>query len=349
VPSISSHRVCAPLAIPVRRSRWLRRFAVLGLLVPGLLLGSGHAALAAEPWEAELSVAAAIAGPSAARRGPPLRLALPLPEPSFASRLRWDIAAAAPAAAPPRATLVGWVPTILLAGAFAVTQFAVEPPQDSRWTDRNGFDSAIRRGLRGGKRSTRDDADLASDVLFGTLGASLALDWWWLRDEYGLARSVQVDTRWVLANNVATRIAKVAAGRQRPYVQPCGVDPDYVSACGKGRDGNAGFFSGHASNAATLAGLLCARHLHRREASAYDAVLCGGAAAGAVATGVLRIVSEKHFATDIIAGWVVGGFLGYYLPSRFDYRGKPEDPLHLTYVAPVVGHDYYGLQLEARF
>ena len=338
-------------ALPLRGDR--RRagipVACSALALVFLMFLCGAAAMASEPGESQLPLEGGVALQPAWHPEEPLRLVLPLPEPDFSSRLRWEIAAAAPTSAPPSATLVGWLPTVLLAGAFAVTQFALEPPKDSRWTDRNGFDSAIRRGLRGGGRGTRDAADLASTILLGGLGGALAIDWWWLRHEYGLARSVQVDTRWFLGNNVLTRIAKVSAGRQRPYVQPCGVDGDYVSSCGSDREGNAGFFSGHASNAATLAGLLCARHLHRRERSAYDAVLCGGAAAGAVATGLLRIVSEKHFATDIIAGWVVGGFLGYYLPSRLDYLGRPGDSLALTSIAPVIGRDYYGLQAGFRF
>lgn len=279
-----------------------------------------------------------------------LRLRLPLPEPSFASRLRWEIASAAPAPAPPAASgFTGWLPSILLVGAFAATQFALEPPEDSRWTDRNSFDSGIRRSLRGGSRDTRKAAAIASDVFFGGMGAALLADWWWLREEYGFLRSIQVDSRWILADNVATRVAKVSAGRQRPYVQPCNRDPDYVPQCGGGRDGKASFFSGHASNTATLAGLLCARRLHRRDADRWDALVCGGAAAGALTTGVLRIVSEHHFATDVIAGWAVGAFFGYYLPSRFDYPGHPKGALALSSLTPVVGRDFYGLQYGFRF
>jgi len=280
----------------------------------------------------------------------PLRIPLPLPEPSFDSRLRWEIASAAPAPAPPpAASLMGWLPSILLAGAFAASQFALDPPENSRWTDRNGFDSEIRSALRGGSRGTRKAASTASDVLVAGMGVALAADWWWLRDEYGILRSAQVDSRWVLADNLATRVAKISAGRQRPYVRPCEFDPDYVPACGSGSESNDSFFSGHASNAATLAGLLCARHLHRRDSDASDAFVCGAGAAGAVATGVLRIVSEHHFATDVIAGWAVGAFFGYYLPSRFDYTGEPDSALALRSFAPVVGRDFYGFQYGFRF
>jgi membrane-associated phospholipid phosphatase len=280
----------------------------------------------------------------------PLRLPLPLPERSPASRLRWEITSAAPAPAPPAVSgFTGWLPSILLAGAFAATQFALEPPEDSRWTDRNSFDSGIRRSLRGGSRDTRKAASVASHVLFSGMGAALVADWWWLREEYGFLRSVQVDSRWILADNVATRVAKVSAGRQRPYVQPCGRDRNYVPACGDGRDGNASFFSGLASNAATLAGLLCARHLHRRDSDASDAFVCGGAATVALTTGVLRIVSEDHFATDVIAGWAAGVFFGYYLPTRFDYPGEPDGAFALRSLTPVVGRDFFGLQYGFRF
>ena len=275
-------------------------------------------------------------------------LAVPLPTFGFASGLQGSLPANVPAP-PPRATLRGWIPSILLLGAFATAQIALDPPADSRWTDRNGFDSGIRGGLRGGSKAARKDAALASDILFGGLGAALVGDWWWLRDEYGFLRSVQVESRWLLANNLVTRIAKVSAGRQRPYVQPCGRDGDWVSACDGGREGKAGFFSGHASNAATLAGLLCARHLNRREVGAVDALVCGGAAAGALTTGLLRIVSEHHFATDVIAGWVAGALFGYYLPSRFDTLGKPAAAEALRSFAPVVGRDYYGFQFGFRF
>lgn len=275
-------------------------------------------------------------------------LDLPLLAPHFATPLRWDFAAAVPMPAP-RATLLGWVPSILLLGAFATTQFALQPPHDSRWTDRNGFDSGIRRGLRGGSSSSRDDASLASDVLFGGMGAALLGDWWWLREEHGLLRSVQIDTRWFLATNIVTRVAKISAARQRPYVQPCSRDGNWVSACGGGDSAREGFFSGHASNTAMLAGLLCARHLGRREVGAVDAVVCGGAAAGALTTGILRIVSDRHFATDVIAGWAVGGIFGYLLPSQLDYRGHPRAAEALRSFAPVVGREYYGFQYGGRF
>jgi membrane-associated phospholipid phosphatase len=279
----------------------------------------------------------------------PLLVPLPLPESPFTARLRWEIATAAPVRESPPATLKGWLPSILLFGAFAATHLAMEPPEHSKWTDRNSFDSAARRAFRGGSRDSRRAGATASDALLIGMTAALVADWWWLRGEYGFLRSAQVDTRWLLADNVATQIAKVSAGRQRPYVQPCSRDDDWIPACDAGRSRNASFFSGHASNAATLAGLLCARHLHRRYSGAADVVVCGGATAGALATGILRMVSERHFATDVLVGWTAGAFFGYYLPRRFDYLGERRDALALSSLTPVVGRDFYGLQLGFRF
>jgi membrane-associated phospholipid phosphatase len=278
----------------------------------------------------------------------PLDLPLPLPGRSLASRLRWEIASAAPAP-PAAAGFTGWLPSIALVAAFAALQFALEPPESSRWTDRNSFDSGIRRALRGESSDTRAAAGVASDALLGGMAAALVADWWWLRAEYGFLRSIQVDSRWVLADNVATEVAKFGAGRQRPYVRPCDRNRRYASQCDGGRDDNASFFSGHASNAATFAGLLCARHLHRRDSDVSDAFVCGGAAAGALATGILRIVSEHHFATDVIAGWAVGAFFGYYLPSRFDYLDEPEGAFALRSFTPVVGGGFLGFQYRFRF
>jgi len=67
---------------------------------------------------------------------------------------------------------------------------------------------------------------------------------------------------------LATRILKVSTGRERPYVRPCSVDPDYVSDCDSGRDDSTSFCSGHTSSSATLVALLCTRHLKRAERSA---------------------------------------------------------------------------------
>ena len=275
---------------------------------------------------------------------------LPAPWRSFALTHPWALSAAAAAPlGPPSATWQGWIPSLLLLGAFAGVQVGADAPKEPRWSSRNSFDDGARDVFKGDSRSARRDADLVSDILFGGMAGMLVGDWWWLRGEYGFFRSVQVDTRWFFANAIATRTLKVSAARERPYVRPCADDGDYISSCGGRRDGNTGFFSGHASNTSMIAGILCARHLNRPKLGIADMLVCGGAAAGAITTGVLRMTAEKHFMTDVLAGWVVGLVFSYFLPSYFDYGSAKPGPLSFAAITPVVGRDYYGLRYGFRF
>ena len=244
-----------------------------------------------------------------------------------------------------------WAPLVLLFAANAVLQAVVDPPDDPRWSRRNSFDDSIRDAFKAGTRDGRDTANTVGDALFGTLAGALVVDWWWLRDEYPALDSFRRDTSWLLSNNLVTRILKLSAGRERPYGRPCEVDPDYVSGCFSDRT-NASFYSGHASNTATIAGLLCARHLARPRRGIGDYLVCGGAAAGSMATGFMRMTADKHFATDVITGWVSGAVFGYLLPRYFHYgksASSPPSTLSSFSLTPVVSRRYYGFHYSVTF
>lgn len=343
---------------------WPVRFAFSGILVvllaqsdaravdarTMLRFGGPEVSNGLSPAERIWPLAGGLHNLPAWRESPSQLPQLPAPWRSFALTHPWALSAAAAAPlGPPSATWQGWIPSLLLLGAFVGVQVAAEPPKEPRWSSRNSFDDGARDVFKGGSRSTRDDAKLASDILLIGMAGTLVGDWWWLRREYGFFRSAQVDSRWLFANAIVTRTLKVSAGRERPYVRPCSDDGDYVSSCGGRRDGNAGFFSGHASNTSMIAGILCARHLNRRKTGMADMLVCGGAAAGAITTGVLRMTAERHFMTDVLAGWVVGLVFGYFLPSHFDYGSANPGPLSFAAVTPVVGRDYYGLRYGFRF
>ena len=243
-----------------------------------------------------------------------------------------------------------WVPYVVTGPALAVVELVAEPPRDARWRGDNAFDDEARDLLKGGSRSARKSADIVSDVLFYSLGGAMLLDEVWLRAEHPLLRSLMVDGGWLLGNELLTRTTKVSAGRERPFVKPCRENPDYVADCDEGRDENASFFSGHASTTATLAGLICARHVHRPSRGFADWLVCGTAGAASVATGMLRITAEEHHATDVITGWASGALFGYALPSAFDYsspRGAPAMLLHA--VEPVASPRFLGLRYSVSF
>lgn len=249
-----------------------------------------------------------------------------------------------------------WVPPVASAIVLGVVGLAIDPPRNARWVGQNGFDDGIRDGLEAGSPSGRNSAVAASHAFFGVLGGALLVDRALARDTYPLAKSLGSDLTWFLSNGIATQVAKVSAGRQRPFVEPCAVNPDHISDCDAGRDGNGSFFSGHASFTATLAGLLCSRH---RDLLTWDGLWCIGGIGGAAATGLLRITADQHWATDVIAGWSVGAAFGFVLPSYVwpTSRDTTRDPsvpatslaFHLRAISPVASQELTGLRYEIRF
>jgi membrane-associated phospholipid phosphatase len=238
----------------------------------------------------------------------------------------------------------------VMGSVLAVLELGTRPPHDARWEGDNDFDAGIRDVLKGESRSARRSAETASDVLLGGLGVLLFLDEIWLRPENPVLKSLLFDGSWLLMNEVVTQTAKVAAGRERPYVGPCGDDSDYVSDCDEGRDRNASFFSAHTSATATMAGLVCSHHLHRDGSGWPDWVACGGAAAASAVTGALRVTAEQHHATDVVAGWASGMLFGYVLPSHFDRRERLDNRvLSLVPAEPVIAPEFLGVRLQYSF
>ena len=110
------------------------------------------------------------------------------------------------------------------------------------------------------------------------------------------------------------------------------------SACsGVHVDGNLSFFSGHTSFAFSLAvasGTVASMRGYR----AAPAVWGVGLGAAAV-TGYLRIAADRHYATDVMTGALVGSALGFAVPYLLHRRGREtREPPRLQFgVAPVAG------------
>lgn len=241
-----------------------------------------------------------------------------------------------------------WTPGVVLLAAGLAVDFAAEPPRDPRWDSRNSFDDGIQDALGGDSRSTRDAAATASTVLLAALGAGYAADIYFLRDDYDVEQSLMVGLTMTAGDLVVTETAKVAAGRERPYVRECRTNPGYSDSCISGRDDNASFFSAHASESATLAGLVCVRRLRRRDVTWRDRLLCGAAVATSATTGILRISAEEHYATDVLAGWGTGAVFGAAIPLLFPRWSGLEDD-DSSELTPLAGAQGLGLQYTHRF
>jgi membrane-associated phospholipid phosphatase len=117
-------------------------------------------------------------------------------------------------------------------------------------------------------------------------------------------------------------LTNATIGRERPYVRLCDGKkgpPDFPSCKSSGQ--NYSFFSGHTGIAFTAAALTCSHHARMALYGlwALDALGCVATMGAAATTGVLRIMADKHYATDVITGVVLGLTSGFGV-SALHYR-----------------------------
>ena len=133
-------------------------------------------------------------------------------------------------------------------------------------------------------------------------------------------------------------MAEHGAGRARPYTDRCvdGADRDasgaFLHACGVPND-NRSFFSGHTAAVTTAAALTCLHHQHLPlfGGGFADLAPCLVMMSASAAAGILRLVYDEHWATDVMTGWAVGALSGYVLPSLLHFgfgSGRAVGELH---------------------
>lgn len=130
---------------------------------------------------------------------------------------------------------------------------------------------------------------LSSDItFFGTLGATglIGLIHW--EDAYVNAMAQNL---WITAN--LTQTVKLLAQRQRP-------------ASFGSRDDNHSFFSGHSSITATAATTALWYAYHVKNPNKWAKPIAWTSVGLSVTTGILRIISGKHYPSDVITGFAVG-------------------------------------------
>jgi membrane-associated phospholipid phosphatase len=116
-----------------------------------------------------------------------------------------------------------------------------------------------------------------------------------------------------------------ATARARPSYAECQRDPSFDPLCGT--RSNESFPSGHANLAFTAAGLSCAHHLHLAlyGERAADVLACAGTLTLAAATGTLRVLGDRHHATDVWFGALLGFAVGYGMPTLLHYGRVKSD------------------------
>ena len=233
-------------------------------------------------------------------------------------------------------------------------------PTEGNWTSRNEFDEEIRSALRLKSRSARDATDLAGHVIMGVMIAAPVLDSFatlGIRDgEWDAVwQNEMVNLESFTFTSLISSVTQNLLARERPFVRDC-RDGDCESNLE-----NRGFPSGHVAFAFTGAGLICNHHRYQSlyNNPAADRAVCSAGIGLAVADGVLRLVADRHYATDIAAGTVLGLFSGFVLPRLLHYS-HPTDKasekkqgarplIRQLRVLPMFSSSGTGLSCEFRF
>jgi membrane-associated phospholipid phosphatase len=246
--------------------------------------------------------------------------------------------------------------------AFTVASLELDAQRYPRDGVRGGilFDDWVRKELRGRTLSAQQTAsDLADEFYRWGVYAPYIVDIFFV--DLGVHQNADVALQMLLINMQSLGVAGVVSlgaehlvGRARPFVEDCGPG-------GKVRD-NAGnivhecsdpgayrsFYSGHAAAVATAAGLTCVHHQHLPlyGGGLADLAPCVVMIGAAAATGVGRIVSDLHWSSDVLLGWLVGAASGYVLPSVLHYGFRSGGPIGEVQVGGArmvpVPHVYAG-------
>jgi membrane-associated phospholipid phosphatase len=206
---------------------------------------------------------------------------------------------------------LGWIGSELGKSALA--------PASCRWCDAdssgkdtlNGFDAAGRSLRWSSPRIADTLSNLDAFVLLPVAllgldalaaGRDRALDGW------PVDALILVET--AAAQAAVNQIVKLAVGRERPFVHALPAGEKGFTAAPS--DNNLSFYSGHSSLAFSLAvGAGTIAHLRRYRSEPVIWAVGLPLAAGAA---YLRMAADKHYATDVIVGSIVGAALGFAVP-----------------------------------
>jgi membrane-associated phospholipid phosphatase len=229
----------------------------------------------------------------------------------------------------PKVHLVEYIATgVLVLGALTLV-LGVDP-QTHGVQGGALYDDGVRSLLRAETRAGRDTARIVGDVGYRTLLLYPFLDV--LIAPLAVHGNPEVAWQMFALDAEVMAIAGFVGiftdhvfGRARPSQRECVRAGNYERFCNDS-DAFGSFLSGHSAIAAAGAGLTCAHHLNLPlyGGGPFDIMACAAAAALAVTTGVARIVNDRHWATDVTAGLLIGGLAGYGLPALLHYRAAPE-------------------------
>ena len=243
-------------------------------------------------------------------------------------RLSWEY---------PEFSTTEWVVTGLF-GALALGMQLVTP-LETKLKGGLAFDDAARDVLAVKDLEDQRTVRSVSDALLTVITAypflvdSLVVAAWYRRSPAVAWQMAQINLQTMAVTLGITSVVKVAVSRERPYSDTCGGERSETLRDCEGDRRYVSFFSGHSSMAFASAGLICMHHMYLDlyGGGAADAGACAGALGVAAATGLLRVVGDQHYMTDVLVGAAVGTITGFGLPYVLHYqygkrgRGRARD------------------------
>jgi membrane-associated phospholipid phosphatase len=195
------------------------------------------------------------------------------------------------------------------------------------------FDDWMRERMVLGNRADRDTARLVGDIFYWGMSAypvavdlgvaALAVHWspdvaW---------QMFWIDAQALALTGLISTYTQRLVGRNRPFADRCAADPEYDDECDDPESRSQSLISGHTAMAFTGAALVCVHHQHLPlyGGGAPDLIACTTSIAGASVVALSRIVGDRHYVSDALAGMTVGFVSGYLIPELLHYRfrGSP--------------------------
>jgi membrane-associated phospholipid phosphatase len=257
-----------------------------------------------------------------------------------------------------RFRIVEYVTTGVTGIAAIGVFYFVKPSEEAHWVGPILFDTAVRNALRLHTRSGLEAAATASYVTAVIPPAQALVDSLILP-----AVDRNFDLMWQLGMMDAQSFAFSAlvttslydtVGRARPSYLDCKSGKSVDPLCNSGEF--ASFPSGHTSAAMTGAGLICAHHgaLPLYGGGPWDVAACVEGLTVATGVGVLRMMADRHYLSDVLVGGAIGFFSGYALPRLLHYWKRPlgevvsRDDLKVA-IVPGAGATPIGAQIMGVF
>ena len=267
-------------------------------------------------------------------------------------RLIWDY---------PRFRVSEYIGTGVLAATGLYVEYGWRSEPVGSWSNGILFDDAARDALRSRSRTTRDRAAGLSNLLLNptlyfpvldSLITPLVSD---RGNTYVASQMFLVDWEAITVASLLTRVFERSVGRARPSLQECARDPGYDDDClpQNAGPGHMSFFSGHTSMAFTGAALTCIHHQHLPlyGGNAADVITCAIMLGSATTIAGARLVADRHWASDVLSGAVLGLGSGYAVPHFLHYRINSKNgdapPIQAS-ILPFATPTGFGLALAGQ-